>query len=117
MLNILIWLCGALVVAGAIAWDMQALRVNRVGWPSWAWWCASVIAWPVAGPAYLLVRPRVRRELVASVWHYVGGERTSPSLRRLRLLALHRHDLVAQAIFDECLKEIEAQGVEGDGQE
>ncbi len=51
MLNILIWLCGALVVAGAIAWDMQALRVNRVGWPAFAWWCASVLAWPVAGPA------------------------------------------------------------------
>jgi len=49
MLNILIWLCGALVVAGAIAWDMQALRVNRVGWPAFAWWCASVLAWPVAG--------------------------------------------------------------------
>lgn len=116
MLNVLMWLCAAILVAGAITWDMRLLRVNRVGWPAWAWWCAAVLTGPIAGLGYLVRRRQVRRQLVASVWHYVGDAHAPPSLRRMRLLALHRHGLVAESIFEECLQQIEADQARGDGQ-
>lgn len=115
MLNVLIWLMGALAVAGAITWDMRRLRVNRVGLPSPAWWALCVPGWPLVILAYLVLRRKVRRQLVASVWHYVGDEHAAPSLRHTRLLALHRHGLVAESIFEECLQQIETDRSRSDG--
>lgn len=114
MLKFLIWLTAALLVAAAISWDMRRLRVNRVGLSAPAWWALCVLGWPLVVPAYLLIRPKVRREVIASVWHYVGDESTPAPVRRRRLLALHRNEMVDDAIFDECLREIEAQDVESE---
>ena len=108
MLNVLIWLTGALAVAAAVSWDMRRLRVNRVGLHAPAWWALSVLAWPLVIPAYLLIRPKVRREVIASVWHYVGDASTPAALRRRRLLALHHNELVDDAIFEECLRQLDA---------
>ncbi len=107
MLNVLIWLTGALVVASAVSWDMRRLRVNRVGLNAPAWWALSVLGWPLVVPAYLLFRPKVRREVIASVWHYVGDANTPIAVRRRRLLALHRNEMVDDSIFEECLKQID----------
>ncbi len=108
MLNVLIWLMGALAVAGAITWDMRRLRVNRVGLASPAWWALCVLGWPLVIPAYLVWRRKVRRQLVASVWHYVGDAGTPIAVRRRRLLALHRNEMVDDAIFEECRRQLDA---------
>ena len=108
MLKFLIWLTAALLVAAAISWDMRRLRVNRVGLSAPAWWALCVLGWPLVVLAYLFIRPRVRREVIASVWHYVGDESTPASVRRRRLLALHRNEMVNDAIFEECLRQIDA---------
>ncbi|WP_186203798.1 hypothetical protein [Burkholderia gladioli] len=105
---LMLWLCAAVVTALGIVADMRRLRVNHV-WISptgWALLCACIGVFAVV--PYLIVRRGVRRRLVKVVWELIDDETHSPELRYRRLAALMQAELIGQAIYHACLKNLDS---------
>jgi hypothetical protein len=107
----MIWLLTATGIAVAVIFDMRRLAVNRVGLSRAGWLCMCAGTGPLAIAAYLVCRRAVWRELIDSVWKVIGDGSYPLQVRRKRLIALRRNDLIGEAVFHRCLRVLGASHV------
>ena len=101
-----IWILGALLSALAIVIDMRRLGASKVGLTA-PWWCVvCALTGPLALLGYLVARKKVRRQMVDSVWRFVGGATHPLATRKARLRAMKQAGLIGPAIYKSCLRSI-----------
>lgn len=99
---VVIWMAVAIGIALAVQSDMRRLGIHRAGLTRFGWLIACLCSGLLGGLAYLLTRPKIRRDLIALVWSMVGDASHPTSIRQQRLIELRATNIISHSIYEEC---------------